>query len=276
MLEDNPDDVELVLYELGAAGIECTWKRVCTPDSFLSALEESWDVILADFTMPSFSAPAALELLKETGKDIPFIIVSGSVGEAVAVRAMKAGAHDFFAKSNLSRLGAAIEREIREAGVRRERREAFAQLRRAEARHRLIVQNVRDYAIVMLDREGRIESWNAGAERLTGYTEREMLGRSHAFFFTDEQRAAGVPEEALRRAGTGTYEREHLQVRRDGTTYWALVTIDAIRDEGELVGYAAIVRDTTEHKAIVEGLERAVRAREEFLSVASHELRTPL
>jgi signal transduction histidine kinase len=145
VLEDNPDEAELMLYGLERAGYDCTWRRVDRPESFRAALEEDpWDVILADFKMPHFSAPAALEVLRASGKDIPFIIVSGSIGEAIAVEAMKAGAHDFFVKSNLTRLGAAIEREMREAQVRHERQQAVAELRRAEERHRLLVERLVD------------------------------------------------------------------------------------------------------------------------------------
>ena len=90
MLEDDPDDVELTLHELAQGGLDCEWKRVDQPSAFREAIEqEAWDVILSDFNMPRFSAPAALELLKASGMDIPFIIVSGSVGETIAVEAMK-------------------------------------------------------------------------------------------------------------------------------------------------------------------------------------------
>ncbi|MGE0547467.1 MAG: ATP-binding protein [Kofleriaceae bacterium] len=277
-VEDSTDDVELVHRELRKAGYELEWERVDNAEAFKEAIERvAWDVILADFNMPKFSAPAALEILHATGKDIPFIIVSGSVGEAVAVQAMKAGAHDFFSKLHLARLGAAIDREIREAKVRRERHQAVVQLRGAEERYRLMVENIRDYAVFMLDAGGNVLSWNPGAERLVGYAESEILGQPIDRFFVPEDRAQGVPHEALRGAAEhGSHLGEGLRLRRDGSRFWALCTLDRIGSAEALIGFSAIVRDVTEKKQLLDDLQQAVRARDEFLSIASHELKTPL
>jgi len=121
-VEDVPDDAELVVLELERAGYTVQAQRVATAPDYAHALEtRSWDAIVSDFTMPNFGGKVALEMLKARGIDVPFIIVSGSLGEDVAVEVMKAGAHDFFAKGNLKRLVAAVEREVREAGIRRQR-----------------------------------------------------------------------------------------------------------------------------------------------------------
>jgi PAS domain S-box-containing protein len=278
VLEDNPDEAELMLYGLAEDGYDVTWKRVDRPESFRTALEqEQWDVILADFKMPHFSAPAALDILRASGKDIPFIIVSGSIGEAIAVEAMKAGAHDYFVKTNLTRLGAAVEREIREAQVRHEGKQAVAELRRAEERHRLLVENVRDYAIFMLDAAGNVTSWNQGAERVTGYKEAEILGKPLAIFFREEEQPACRSEEALNAAAErGSHLDEGPRIRRDGTQFWAMSTLDRILMDGNVIGYTAIFRDITEKKRLLDDLRQAVHARDEFLSIASHELKTPL
>lgn len=121
IIEDSEDDVFLLLRELRKGGYEPVFKRVETPESMKAALEKNWDIIISDYVMPEFSGLSALTLLKESGKDIPFIIVSGNIGEDIAVGAMKAGAHDYIIKGNLKRLVPAIEREMREAEVRRER-----------------------------------------------------------------------------------------------------------------------------------------------------------
>lgn len=148
---------------------------------------------------------------------------------------MKAGAHDFFPKGNLPRLGAAIERELREVTVRKERTHALAELRRAEERHRLIVENVRDYAIFMLDRSGTIASWNRGAERLTGYAEHEVQGRPLGMFYAEEERRAGVPDAVVRDAARhGAHVAEGWRVRRDGSRFWAECTVDRIDVDGSL------------------------------------------
>jgi signal transduction histidine kinase len=132
IVEDSEDDAELLLRELRRNGFEPMWERVETPETMKAALEQPWDAIVSDWAMPHFSAQAALAALQETGLDLPFIIVSGTVGEEAAVAALQAGAHDFMAKGRLSRLTPAIQREIREATIRAERRGIEQQLRQAQ------------------------------------------------------------------------------------------------------------------------------------------------
>jgi signal transduction histidine kinase len=122
IIEDSEDDAFLLLRELRKSGYELEFKRVETSGAMKEALEKDrWDIIISDYVLPDFSGLEALDILKESGRDIPFIIVSGNIGEDVAVGAMKAGAHDYIIKGNLKRLPPAIERELREAEVRRER-----------------------------------------------------------------------------------------------------------------------------------------------------------
>ena len=135
VIEDSEDDAELLLAELRLGGYEPVCQRVETAASMKATLDtESWDIIISDYSMPQFSAPAALEVLHETSLDIPFIIVSGAIGEATAVAAMKNGAHDYIMKESLARLTPAIERELRDAEVRRERRNAEAKVKLQQQR----------------------------------------------------------------------------------------------------------------------------------------------
>lgn len=121
--EDNEADAELLLRRLRRGGYEVAHRRVDTPEDLGDALDrQSWDVVLSDYTMPRFEAPEALKVFQARGLDIPFIIVSGAVGEETAVAAMKAGAADFVRKDNLSKLDAVIERALRDAAERRQRR----------------------------------------------------------------------------------------------------------------------------------------------------------
>ncbi|HVR86583.1 MAG TPA: hybrid sensor histidine kinase/response regulator [Planctomycetota bacterium] len=130
IVEDSEDDTQLILRELRRGGYAPRHRRVETEETMREAISgETWDVVLADFSLPQFSGAKALALLGKSGLDLPIIIVSGAIGEATAVAAMKAGAHDYVMKSNLSRLVPAVEREIREAVVRRERRDAEEELR---------------------------------------------------------------------------------------------------------------------------------------------------
>ena len=126
-------------------------------------------------------------------------------------------------------------------------------------RHTLLVKTIRDYAIYMLDRQGRVTSWNAGAQRFKGYSADEIIGEHFSRFYTPEEKAAGVPATALETsARTGVFETEGWRVRKDGTRFWAHVVIDPIRDpNGELVGYAKVTRDLTDRKKAEDALRRS-------------------
>jgi PAS domain S-box-containing protein len=136
---------------------------------------------------------------------------------------------------------------------------ALAQLRDSERHFRLLVQSVTDYAIYMLDPTGIVASWNAGAERIKGYKPHEIIGRNFSEFFTPEDRDAGIPVIALKAAKEhGRYESEGWRLRKDGSRFWVLAVIDAVRDEqGELIGFAKITRDMTEKREAQLRLERA-------------------
>jgi PAS domain S-box-containing protein len=143
-----------------------------------------------------------------------------------------------------------------------ERKVAEEELRRSEERFRLLVQGVTDYAIYMLDPDGRVTNWNMGAERIKGYLADEILGEHFSRFYTDEDRAAGLPQTALETAArVGRFEREGWRVRKDGTLFWANVVIDAIRDaQGNLIGFAKVTRDMSEKKEAERALELAREA----------------
>src|SRR5512141_1026206 len=129
IIEDSKDDAHLILREVQRSGYEVESERVETAEAMRAALaRQTWDLIICDFSLPRFSAPNALELLKKSSYDLPFIIVSGTIGEESAVNALKAGAHDFIIKGNFARLIPAIQRELKEAEIRRERREREREL----------------------------------------------------------------------------------------------------------------------------------------------------
>ncbi len=137
------------------------------PRRCVAALGESWDLIISDHNMPSFSATAGLQILRERELDIPFIIVSGAIGEETAAEAMAAGAGDYVMKDSMRRLVPAIERELREAATRATRRQAERALHESEQRLRSVMDNVVD-AIVTVDSDGCIEDLNPAAARLFG------------------------------------------------------------------------------------------------------------
>jgi PAS domain S-box-containing protein len=140
-----------------------------------------------------------------------------------------------------------------------ERKFAEAELKRSEEQFRLLVQGVTDYAIYMLDPSGNVASWNVGAQRIKGYRPEEIIGRHFSTFYTEEDKAAGLPATALSAAVTeGRFEKEGWRVRNDGSRFWASVIIDAIRDDdGTLLGFAKVTRDITEKRDAQRALEQA-------------------
>jgi len=142
-----------------------------------------------------------------------------------------------------------------------EREAAHGALAESERQFRLLVSNVTDYALYMLDPEGRVSSWNAGGERIKGYSAAEIIGQNFSCFYTEADRATGKPARALRIAReTGRYVEDGWRVRKDGTYFWASVVIDPIRDDsGELFGYAKITRDISERREAEVALERVQR-----------------
>ncbi len=171
----------------------------------------------------------------------------------------------------------------------REMSEAREELRRSEERLRLMIAAVKDYAIFMLDPDGKVASWNEGAKRFKGYEAHEVIGQHFSKFYMDSDIKRGHPEFELKQAREeGKYEEEGWRVRKDGTKFWASVVITRVNDsQGKLLGFVKVTRDLTEKKQAYENLEKrvqertkdleiALKTRDEFLSIASHELKTPL
>ena len=158
-----------------------------------------------------------------------------------------------------------------------ERRAHEEQLRESEERLRLLVENVRDYAIFMLDENGNVRSWNSGARAINGWEAHEIIGKPLAIFYTPQDRDEGKPQAELEAAKLfGRVENEGWRVRKDGTVYWVNAVVSAIRAaDGKLIGFAKVTRDMTERRRLEE-LERSSRRMNEFLAMLAHELRNPL
>ena len=169
LVEDSDDDAELVLRELRRSGFDVSVCRVETEGALRSALREPFDIVLCDYTMPTLDAPTALQLVRATSADVPFIVVSGTVGEDTAVEVMRAGANDYLLKGNLTRLGPAVTRELRDGRARADRRRADLARQQAEASFRLMIESSPD--LVVVQRNGRIVYANPKAVERLGYAD---------------------------------------------------------------------------------------------------------
>ncbi|MBL7208550.1 MAG: response regulator [Dehalococcoidia bacterium] len=251
IIEDSEDDALLLVRELQRGGYELTYERVDTPGGMSAALDkQTWGAVLVDYSMPQFSVAAALTMLKERELDLPFIIVSGAVGEEMAVEALHAGAHDFIAKGNLARLLPAVERELRETEVRRERRQAEEALRIKDS---AIASSIS--AIALIDLEGNVTYVNPSFLRLWGYSDKEVLGRPIVDFWQSEDSASEVIG-TLRQ--TGNQIGELAARRKDGTMFDVQLSVSMVTDEsGKPVCMMASFVDITERKKLEKELVKA-------------------
>jgi PAS domain S-box-containing protein len=253
ILEDRPTDVELMLREVRRAGYEPDWKRVETEPDYLAQLDQGWEIILADYSLPHFDGLQALELLKERGLDIPFIIVSGTIGDEMAVAAMKAGASDYVMKDKLARLGLAVERELRGAAERREHQRAEAALRRSEAKYRALFKSSRDAIMILFPPDWRFTSANAATVELFGAKDEKEFTSLGPWEVSPERQPDGELSsvKAQRMIATamekGSHFFEWTHQRIDGGTFSATVLLTRVELEGK-AGLQATVRDITERK----------------------------
>ena len=247
LVEDSENDALLLLRELKKAGHKVVHERVDTASEMRAALaREHWDLVLSDFVMPQFGGLEALRIFKATGQDIPFILVSGKVGEDAAVAAMKAGAHDYIMKTNLKRLAPAVERELAEAENRRRRRQAEKALREMDIL-RIIMENT-SAQIAYLDTNFNFVEVNSAYARGSGYSVAGLIGENHFVLFPNEENQAIF--ERVRDTGEvvhffdkpfsfpGDPER--------GVTYWDWTLVPVKDASGKVQGLVFSLVETTE------------------------------
>jgi PAS domain S-box-containing protein len=285
IIEDWEDDALLLLRVLRRAGYDLTFERVDTAEAMEAALDrQTWDIIIADYTMPEFNGLAALALVKERGLDLPFIIVSGSIGEDIAVAAMKAGAHDYMMKNNLTRLIPAVERELREAEVRRARRRAEEALQENYQIIQAVFEGTSD-SIFVKDLRGRYVMVNSAGARVFGKSPEEVIGKDDTELFSPEsaRQIMAHDRHVLTSGETQIYE-EIGTVLAEARIY--LATKAPHRDhQGNIIGIIGIARDITERKQAEEQLRRHREAlyqseklatMGQLLAGVAHELNNPL
>ena len=253
IVEDSEDDADLLLLELRRGDYLVTHRRVDTAQTMREALRsQEWDLVLSDFSVPTFSAPEALALLKDVKADIPFLIVSGTIGEDIAVDALRAGAHDFMVKGRLARLVPAIERELRDAANRRSKREAELAQRATEARFRGIMETATD-AVISTDASGHIDYVNPGAEKMFGYSSAELLHQPLTVLIS-EQAGSSQPDGLLSylASGDGPASGKMLDLagrRQNGTEFSVDLSFGRWVSNGK-THFAAIIRDVTDRKKV--------------------------
>ena len=253
IVEDHEDDIALMVQELCRGGFAPAFERVETPSSMAASLKkESWDLVLSNYSMPRFSGPEVLRLLRGISPDIPLIIISGAVGEETAVEAVVGGADDYVMKSNLTRLVPAVRRALLHAQERRKRRELEEKLRQSQ----ILIDHTRD-AVFWMNKDARFFYLNEAASQSLGYLREELLTMSVHDIDPD------FPPEAwpdhwkeLKERGSFTFESRHRA--KDGRIFPVEITANHICD-GDRETNCVFVRDISDRKEVERRQDLAVR-----------------
>ncbi|HCK65055.1 MAG TPA: hypothetical protein DHW49_02215 [Anaerolineae bacterium] len=259
LVEDSLDDAQLILFQLEQEGVEMQYRRVDTETAFIEALAWPPDLILSDFSMPQFTGLRALKILRELALDIPFILVSGTIGEEIAVQAMKDGADDYLMKDRLIRLGTAIQIALNQKQLRDEKIQADIALRDNEARFRSLIENGVD-EISIISADGSLIYESPSANPTLGYPKGEFLRKSllELVHPDDLGRFQNQFAELLRNPAEHSRQRFRLR-HRDGRWVWVEGVGTNLLHEPSILGIVVNYHDVTE---IVE-TEEALRSSEE-------------
>ena len=264
ILEDNPDDAELMVAELEKEGYIINWNRVDTEQDFKKSLKESPDLILADYKLPLLNALDALKIKQEIAPAISLIIVSGAIEEEFAVECIKAGATDYVLKDRLYRLCPVIERALKEAEEDKGRKQADEELRDSEERLKILFDYAPD-AYYINDSKGKFIDGNKAAERLTGYKKEELIGKSFLklklLSLADIPKAAKLLVKNLRGQPTGS--DEFVLNRKDNDKVLVEISTYPVKIKGKTLALG-IARDITERKKAEEALRKS---QQEFASI---------
>lgn len=256
MLEDQPADAELIRYELRAAGFEIEAVRVDTEAAFRIALRPPPDLILADYNLPQFDGLTALRMVRAEGLDVPFILISGSIGEEMAVESMRQGADDYLLKDRLARLGQAVRASLDQRSLKVAKREADQALHESEDRFRRLAENAQDiiFRFRLIEPTG-FDYVSPAVARITGYTPEEHYadpGLGLRYVYPEDRPLL----DALNRGALpGDKPTELRWIRKDGVLIWTEHRVVAVRsDSGEILAVEGIARDITDRKAAEEKL----------------------
>ena len=253
ILEDNPSDAELMVHELRRAGFDLDWVRVETEADYIAHLDQGFDLILGDYSLPQFDGASALRLLRERGLDNPFILISSSVGEDIVVECMKLGAADYLLKDRLARLVPAVENALADRRLRAEKRLAEEALQASEVRYRRLFEAAKDGILILDPKTGQIVDVNPFLIDLLGYSHEEFLGKKiweiGSFRNVVASRAAFTK---LRKAGYVRYE--DLPLEAQGGKHVAVEFVSNVYEADHRPVIQCNIRDISERKQAEETL----------------------
>lgn len=262
LCEDSELDALLVVRQLEQNDYTVSWRQVDNAHDMRQELEQhNYEIVISDFNIPGFGGEAALELIKEMGLDIPFILVSGAVGEETAVSMMKAGANDYLMKNSLFRLSETVKRELKEAEIRKQHRDSVELLKANEAKYRAFIdQSI--MAILLARPGGLIQEANMAASRLFGYTPEEFrqLGRGQLLDLTQPY----AVEKLAERTAIGRSSGELIGIKKNGERFYCEVSSVVFKDiNGEDIA-SAMISDITDRKNAEEKLKTTNRELKEL------------
>ncbi|MBW1868528.1 MAG: response regulator [Deltaproteobacteria bacterium] len=256
IVEDVEDDALLLVREIRTGGFEPVFKRVDSEKDLAEALKaETWDIIISDYAMPGFTGIDALRIAKKHDPDIPFILISGAIGEDIAVRAMKEGAGDYLMKDNLKRLIPAIERELQDAEIRKARREAVKALEESKNKYRLLVEDLND-VIYRTDQDGIINYISPVIQSLAGYDQSELIGQpfTKIIYKEDLEFLKNRFEELL----SGVIKpSEYRLIQKSGESVWVRSSGKLVYDGENVVGVRGVLTDISEEKQLQSQLQQS-------------------
>ncbi|HDQ00438.1 MAG TPA: PAS domain S-box protein [bacterium] len=275
VIEDSKDDAEMLIIMLEQGGFKVDWKLVETPEAMRNALEkESWDIVISDYAMPRFSGMEALRLVHEKDQDLPFILISGTIGEDVAVAAMKAGAHDYIMKDNMSRLVPAVKRELKEAALRYEKKQTEEELRKSEEKHRLIVENAHDG--IEITQHDRIIFSNPQFAKMLGYTLEELENLPFSSIYSEQALEQLYQRHKRREAGEPEpHQFETTMLKKDGTEIVVDIKYEIIDYNGAPATFA-IIRDITKQKLAEAQIKKDLQLKEVLIREVHHRVNNNL
>ena len=268
IVEDSESDAGLILRQFQQAHYTVSYERVEIADQMRSALErQPWDLIVADYSLPQFDAPSALAVFQKSGLDIPFIVVSGTIGEETAIALMKAGTHDCIMKHHLPRLVPAVERELSEAQIRRAKQQAEEALFESEAKYRTVVES--SLVGVFIIQDGLLRFVNKRWCEIYGYTYDEAVDKMSPWDLIHPEDKRILEENVRKRlAGeAGHTESEMRAIRKDGTIIAVRVLSSLMPYKGR-PGSSGTIIDITEYKRSEEALRTSQRQLSEATDLA--------